>query len=226
MKRALLLLALALPGLAAHAASESAAPALAASASATAGPETALTVFNRKVFSFRGTLAGVSAADRAHRAQARIQELLERPGANQVGLAAEGMGILVQIDGATAFVVTPGDVAPDEDTTLETVAQRAGTALTAAVTESQESRNLDYMLHALGQALAATVVMWALVRLAAWLRRKVAGGFASLTQRHADRVQLGGLKPLQSERVVMLGRMLLTGVHRLFLFIVAYYWLS
>jgi small-conductance mechanosensitive channel len=37
---------------------------------------------------------------------------------------------------------------------------------------------------------------------------------------------MGGLRPLQNERVVMLGRMLLTGLHRLFLFIVFYNWVS
>jgi hypothetical protein len=180
---------------------------------------TQLTVFNRPVYRFRATLSGVSAGDRASRARARIQELLERPGANQVGQVNEGDHVLLQIDGETAFVVSPLDLDPGRDATVQSVAQLAASALQTAIAESQESRNLDTLLHAAARALAATVLLWLLVRLAAWLRGRVAHRFAGLTQRHALRLELGGLKPLQSERVVLLGRMLLTGVHRLFLFL-------
>jgi small-conductance mechanosensitive channel len=134
--------------------------------------------------------------------------------------------VLLQIDGETAFVVSPLDLDPGRDATVQSVAQLAASALQTAIAESQESRNLDTLLHAAARALAATVLLWLLVRLAAWLRGRVAHRFAGLTQRHALRLELGGLKPLQSERVVLLGRMLLTGVHRLFLFFVAYNWLS
>jgi small-conductance mechanosensitive channel len=232
MKRAYLLLFLAGLGFAACAAADgtAAAPLTPAPAppttTSTASNASPLTVFNREIFRFRAPLAGVSAADRASRAQARIHDLLDRPGPNQVSQVAESMGVLVQIDGATAFAITPADMAADQSETLDSVAQVAAAALVTVVAESKESRDIDSMLHATGKALAAATLLWALVRVAAWLRRKVASGFANLTQRHAERVQLGGLKPLQSERVVTLGRMLLTGLHRLFLFIVFYNWLS
>jgi small-conductance mechanosensitive channel len=228
MKRALLIFLLALLCFAAGAATEGAASApLTPTVSSPSAAGTApLTVFNRPVFSFHAALAGVSAADRASRAQARIHDLLERPGPNQISLVPESMGLLVQIDGATAFAITPADVVADQGETLDSVAQAAMAALVTVVAESKESRDLDFMLHAVGKAVAAAVLVWILVCLADWLRRKVSSGFAGLTQRHAERVQVGGLKPLQSERIIVLGRMLVTGVHRLFLFIVFYNGLS
>jgi hypothetical protein len=109
---------------------------------------------------------------------------------------------------------------------LDSAAQAAVAALTTVVAESKESRGLHSMLRAGARALTAAVLLWASMRLAAWLRNKVASGFSRLAQRHAERVQPGGLKPLQSERVLVLGRMLLTGLHRLFVFIIFYNWLS
>ncbi|NVO06206.1 MAG: mechanosensitive ion channel family protein [Rhodoferax sp.] len=231
MQRAFLLFFLALLGFVAQAATDSAAaPAPAAPATtapaATGASATPLKIFNRTIFSFRAPRAGVSAEDRAQRARARILELLERPGPNQVQWVAEGTAVLVQIDGATAFALTAADIDSGKETTLEALAQQTTSALQAAVIESQESRDLDYMLQALAKALAASVLLAVLVRLAAWLRRKLASGFARLTRQHAERVHLGGLKPLQSERVTVMGRMLLTGVHRLFLFMLCYNWLS
>jgi small-conductance mechanosensitive channel len=47
-----------------------------------------------------------------------------------------------------------------------------------------------------------------------------------LTNKHAERVQVAGVKLLQNERVGLLITLLLKGLHRLFLFIVFYNWLS
>lgn len=232
MKRAFLVLSLALLGSSAVAATDVATTAPVNSATAAtsvpsaAGSGTPLKVFNREIVVFRAPVAGVSPADRAQRSKNRINELLERLGPNQVTQVSHSLGMLVQIDGATAFVITPADIDPDKDGTLEAVAQQAATALETVVAESQESRNLHYMLSALGKALAASALLWVVVRLSVWLRSKVASGFASLTLKHAERVHLGGLRPLQNERVVTLGRLLLTGVHRIFLFLVLYNWLG
>ena len=71
-----------------------------------------LVLFSRPIFAFRGTLMGVSAPDRAKRAHARIHGQLEVPGTHLVSVKADSLGIEVQIDGATSFVVTPGDLDP------------------------------------------------------------------------------------------------------------------
>ncbi len=192
----------------------------------TNGGESSVVVFNREVFAFRAPFAGVSARDRAARAQLRIQELLERPGVNQVQLVTESLGTLVQIDGATAFLITPADIDVTQGEEMGAVAKRTAAALTTVIAESQESRNMDSMLHALVKATVATVLFFLVVRVASWIRRKVAALFANLVQRHAERVQLGGLRPLQSERVTLLGRMALKGLYGLVVFVAFYNWLS
>ena len=62
-----------------------------------------LTVFNRKIFSFRAPLTGVSAHDRARRAQTRIAEQLVLDGPKHVTTVPDALGIGVRIDGATSF---------------------------------------------------------------------------------------------------------------------------
>ena len=74
--------------------------------------ESTFTYFNRPVFTFRAPLLGVSAADRALRAQTRLRAQLDAEGPHQVGEKPDNLGVLVQIDGATTFVVTPDDTDP------------------------------------------------------------------------------------------------------------------
>ena len=69
-----------------------------------------MTYFNRPIMTFRSMLMDVSAADRASRAQARIQAQLAAPGQHQVSEKRDSIGMLVQIDGATTFIVTAADV--------------------------------------------------------------------------------------------------------------------
>ena len=64
-----------------------------------------LTVFNRDIVTFRAPLMGVSAHDRARRAQTRIEEQLDGPGTHKVTMQAIPLGTLVQIDGASSFMV-------------------------------------------------------------------------------------------------------------------------
>ena len=81
-----------------------------------------LMYFNRPIMTFRSALMGVSAPDRASRAQARIEAQLSAPGPFTVAMKREAAGILVQINGATSFIVTSGDVDPLEQEPLENLA--------------------------------------------------------------------------------------------------------
>ena len=73
-------------------------------------PADKLVFFSRPVASFRGPLLGVSSRDRVTRAHARIRDQLALPGPHLVQLKPDALGIQVQIDGATSFVVTPADL--------------------------------------------------------------------------------------------------------------------
>ena len=188
--------------------------------------ESPVRVLNREIFSVRSSLSGISAADRARRAVTRIKEQLEQPGPNKVTLVPDSIGILVQIDGETSFAVTPGDVDLSHDETLQSRANAAKAALEIAINESRESRNVHFLLIAALKVALATLVVLVLIRLALLTRRKLLAAMLSATQRHSERLQLGGVKLVRNERVAMAVRMGLNTVYRVFLFILVYNWLS
>ena len=200
-----------------------AAPAVPAAIS---GPQASFKVFNREVYTFRSSLFGVSAVDRARRAVTRIHEQLEEAGANVVSLKPESLGMLVQIDGQTAFVITPGDVDLINGHTLESEADAAKAALETVIAENRESRDLKSMLHSLLLALIASGIALALCWVAARIRRFFTRLLLDLSSRHAEKVALGGVKLLQGDRVSRGVQIGVNGLYRLFLFVLFYNWLS
>jgi len=182
--------------------------------------------FNRDIAVLRGTLYGVSAPDRVRRAQVRISELLSQPGAHKVTQKVESVGVMLQIDGATAFFITPDDVDKLESDTLDATAQRAAVALQQSIDASRESRSLDGILWAVGRAALATLVAGALVWLLSRARQTLRQRLVTVMQTHADRLQLGGMQLLHPARAVGVTQATLTGLYRLLLFIAAYEWLS
>lgn len=202
LKIALLLLTLmASPIVGAQTLAVPALPAAPAGLEARPAGEATLTYFNRPIMTFRSALMGVSATDRASRAQARIEALLEAPGPIVVAEKRESAGILVQINGATSFIVTAEDVDRLEQEPIELAASRAAEALRLAIRENNESGNVDAMLRAAGLAAAATLLLalalWALVRLRDWGRRRL----LAASHHHASRLQLGGVQVLRRERL-------------------------
>lgn len=195
-------------------------------AAAPPAAEATLTYFNRPLFTFRDTLSGISAADRAKRAQARIHDQLALVGPYTVTQKPDALGVLVQINGATAFVVTPGDADATLEETATAAAQRAASALQLAITESAESRNLESMLRSAAQALGATALALALFWAAGRLSRRLSKHLVALTQKHSERIVLGGATLLQRDRVARGVVWLQVAVFRLLAFVLAYEWLS
>ena len=185
-----------------------------------------LVLFSRPVFSFRGTLMGVAAPDRAKRAHARIHDQLELPGAHTVSIKADTLGMEVRIDGATSFVVTAGDLDPASEESLEQAAQRAAAALTLAIRESAESRSLETLTRALALAMAGTALYGALVWLAARARRDLVRLLLDATDRHTAKLQVGGMAILRSDRISRAVRLVLTLAYRLLVLLMTVEWVS
>ena len=163
-------------------------------------PDAALTFYNRNLITFRGEMAGISAEDRAQRAHTRLQAQLAQAGPHLVSQKPDTMGILIQIDGATTFVVTPAEVDISARDTLEATALRAQRALEAAIAQSRESRDLDALARAFAWVAGATAVAIALW--AALKRLHIAAGkrLLQLSAEHAARLQLGGISLLNNGR--------------------------
>ncbi|PQA77848.1 mechanosensitive ion channel family protein [Rhodoferax sp. TS-BS-61-7] len=182
--------------------------------------------FNRPVFTFRSALSGVSAADRTQRAAARLREQLGGQGPHRVSQKPDAMGVLVQINGATTFVVTANDVDVLQQETLEASAQRAAQALDLVIAESREARDWQAMVRALGWSALATALALAL----AWVLRHghaaLARRLVTLSEWHSRKLQWGGIELLQRERAATVVRKLLGGVHSLVLLLLVYEWLS
>lgn len=227
----LLLLSL-LAGLPAAAAADTPSP---AAATADAGPgatpappsgAATLSYFNRPILDFRAPLMGVSAPDRAARAQARIEAQLGADGPHVVTQKREPVGILVQIDGATSFIVTPDDVDRLAQESIEQTASRAADALRLAIREHSESDNLDALARAAGQAVAATLalamVIALLTTLRSWGRRRL----LAASHRHASRLHLGGVQLLRRERMAGLVEGLWTATFWVLVLLATVEWLG
>jgi len=184
----------------------------AAAAAVTRSDEATLQVFNRPILVFRAPLLGVSAPDRATRARARIQAQLAAPGPHQVTEKREAVGVLVQINGATSFIVTADDTDRLEQEPLELAASRAAEALRRVVQETRESRDPDALARGAGMALAATVAFGLLAWGLRHLRDAGRRWLVVAAQRHAGRLQLAGVQVVRRERMAHLVERLLTGL--------------
>lgn len=219
-----LLAAVGLSGRGAHAQATASVPTEQFEAQPTAAEP--LHLFNRPVFTFRATLLGVSAADRAKRAHTRIQDQLTLTGPHVVTVKAEGSSAQVQIDGATSFVVLPADLDPGQDDTLAQAAQRAADALTLAIQESRESRDLEALGRSLAKAAAATALYGLLVWAAARGQRHLARRLISIAQEHSAKLHVGGMALLQRDRLANGVRLVLTLAYRLFVLVLTVEWIS
>lgn len=135
-------------------------------------PDVRLKVFNRDIMSLRATVLGMQPQERVQRAQARIAQQLEAPGPHHATALAVSPGVLIQIDGAGSFYIAPEDADSLQQETLDMLSQHAQKALNLAISEYEESRNLNSLLHALAYALLATLVYAALLW-AVWKLRRV-----------------------------------------------------
>lgn len=196
------------------------------SASPTAAPVSRLVLFNRPIVGFRSSLLGVSALDRSKRAHTRIHAQLELSGPHAVSVKQGALGMEVQINGGTSFVVTSGDLDPAREDTLEQAAQRAAAALAIAIGESAESRNVEALSRALALALGGTVLYCVLLWGAARTRRALLGQLVALTHRHTAKLHVGGVALLQRERLTRFVQLVLTLVYRLVLVLITVEWLS
>jgi small-conductance mechanosensitive channel len=185
-----------------------------------------LVLFSRPVFTFRADNQGISPADRVKRARARIQEQLALPGNHVVSLKTEIAGVQVHVDGSASFFILPQDLDPGSEETLDQASKNAAAALTLAIHESMESRSLETMLWALGNALAATAVYATLLWLTSRARRALADRLVQMTAMHSSKLHVAGVTLIQRERLVTTVQWTIALLYRLFLLVLTVEWLS
>ena len=161
--------------------------------------DASLKLLNRTIVTFKGSLHGVSAADRARRAQVRLEEQLALPGPHRVTQVAQAQGIMLQINGGTTFWVTPDDTDKAAEQTLESLAGSTALALERAIRETRESRDLESIAIALGKTAGAAGLFAGLVWLLGRAKRWGEQRLVRLMQGQADRLHVAGVKLLPRE---------------------------
>lgn len=201
-------------------------PAPSAQVTPESSQEARVRVFNRDVVTFRAAVFGVSATDRARRVELRIQEQIERPGPLKVSVKADPAGQLIQIDGETAFLLTPGDLNPLSEETLPQAAAKSAKALETVIEESRESRDLRSLGVSAAVAAGITLALWFVW----WLIRKglvlLQGRLTSWFSAHPGSYQVAGVEVLQAQRLADWLLKLIAVLRGLLLLIVLYQWLS
>jgi small-conductance mechanosensitive channel len=191
-----------------------------------AGPASDLVVWNRTIATFRAPVLGVSAEDRAVRGQARIQELLSRPGKHEVSIKSSPVGQVVAIDGSMAFVLATEDVDPLGEDTLDDLARRAAAALAQVAEETREVRDVRALFYGFLAALAATAIFLVLVWGIRGLRSAATTRLETLVERHGSRLPLGDAEAIVKGRLVPIAGWLVKVVSWVVIALLAYEWVG
>lgn len=191
-----------------------------------AADESTVMLANRPIATLRSPLLGMSPSERARRTERVITELLRRGGPAQVTLRHDPQGEVLMIDGSMALILTAADADQLRGETLDTAAKNAASALGHAIAETQEARDKGRMLRGAGWSLGATslflLLLWALMRLRAWLIARLAG----VLKAKASEVKIAGAPVLHASRAALLARWLVRALFLLIAALLIYEWLS
>jgi small-conductance mechanosensitive channel len=190
------------------------------------GSAAELTVFNRHVATFRGSVLGVSPEDRVERARTRIEDLVRRPGKHLVTEKASPIGRVVNIDGAMAFILVPEDADSLKGEEFETVVASAVLAVQQVVEETREARDVRVLFKGFLLSLAATAILFLLVWALGRLRAAAAKRLTDLARVHAARLQVAGAELVNRERLLSLVQWLVKLVYWAFTLLLVYEWLG
>lgn len=204
---------------------EGAAPAATESARSAVVPAD-LVVRNRYVATYRADFLGISPAERAGRARNSILDMLAGDFEGKVAVTAIEQGRKITIDGRYLLVITPGDVDPLGQESIDDVAAAVAARLKQVIAETKEARSTDNLIRALVAGSIATVVWLALLWGLARLHRRFVRVFIRHAASKAPTLKLGGIVVLDQRHVFPLVRRLVGALRWLLVTIFSYEWLS
>jgi small-conductance mechanosensitive channel len=140
------------------------------------GPGT-IRFFNRDIATLRAAYFGYQPAQRAAAAGQRIHETVARGGPGAVSMTQSAEGLTVNIDGLLAFRILESDLDADDGQTFDQARQVVAQRLAEAISAFQQAGRGEVLLRGFGLAAAATLVVglviWTLVRVRLWIRRRI-----------------------------------------------------
>ena len=207
--------------------SANAADAPAAADTAPAAAETApLTINNRTIFVFRSAALGHTPSERAEAAQRRIEVLADRRQGSTVGSRSIPQGMVIEVDGAAVFVVTPRDVDDLGGATLQSTAEEAVRALTLALTEVQEQSSVRKLLKAALLAGLGTLIYGAVLYGIFAANRRLSSIASAALQPHAEKLKVAGVIAVHPRQFVSATRRLILLIAWLLGLFATYLWLA
>lgn len=184
-----------------------------------------LKVANRTIIVLRNTFLGETPDARVRRAAVVINEVLDSTEDAVVAIEPIQTSYLVLVGGKRAFIVSPKDIGPDDDS-ARTAAEHAAANLRVVVMENHQARNPRFLLIAAGYALAATVIYALLLRGIAMLRRKLISLLPGLVRNHSVRIRVKGAAIFETSTVFPILKRLLWWFYWLLALLFTYEWLS
>jgi small-conductance mechanosensitive channel len=188
--------------------------------------EATLAIFNRDIIQFRVSVLGIEPEDRVKRAQRRIAQQLAPTGVHKASSLAMPPGILIQIDGAGSFYISPDDIDKFQQETLELAAKEVVARLNAAIKETNESRNLESMLKAVAYVLIATIIYACLIWLVRTVRDAIEAQILRFTHAKLVNFQLVKSELIHPDRIQSLLHRLFQLLSWIIFFLLSYQWLS
>lgn len=188
--------------------------------------EISLNLLNREIINLHATVLGIEPEERVRRAQKRIKQQLAMPGEHQVSIADMPPGKLIQIDGAGSFYISPDDVDPFQQETLDSISKQAAARISLVLKETQESRSLNRMLWASAYAAGASLIFAILLWLIFKIRRAILSKILLLAREKLDGHQLVQANLIQRTHIQTALRRLMQGLSWLVIFLLSYEWLS
>lgn len=197
----------------------------AANAFDAAPPTAELKVANRSIMVFRTTVLGETPEVRAKRAEVVVREMLE--GAEDVAVSLDTIqeNYLVLLGDRRAFIVAPNDLGP-VDTSVRQLAESAAQNLRLVVTETQQMRNLRFLVSAAGFSALATLLYVVLVRGIFYLRRKLLALLPRVMRRHTSALRIGETPLVDSSNLYPVIRRVLGSLCWTLVLLFTYEWLS
>lgn len=187
-------------------------------------PPAELKVFNRSILTFRATLLGETPKVRMQRAEAVISEMIGGTEELDIRIDAIQDSYLVLLGERRAFIVTPKDT--DADISVAEAAAEAAKRLQTVVTESQQARSVRFLLVAGGFSVVATLLYLALLRLAAYVQRKLLSWLPKKIRRHHDVLKVGQTPLFDTSNLFPVFRRLLALLYWIVVLLLTYEWLT
>lgn len=189
--------------------------------------QAALKVANRTIMVFRSSLLGEGPQVRATRARSVINEVLDSSdNLDVIVQPASQQNYMVLLGGHRGFIVTPNDIDPLQHDSAEGAAKDAAQALRQVVEESQQSRDLHFMLTAAAYTAVATVVFFLLIRAIYWLRSKALAVLPGLMNKHTQALKVGHTQVVNAYQLYPLISRILHVLRWLLMLLLANEWLS